>query len=81
MNTIRIVLPPHLRKLARVTGEVTVDVAPPVTQRAVLDELEARYPVLGGTIREHGSKRRRAFVRFVACERDLSHDAPDDPLP
>ena len=75
------VLPPHLRKLARVTGEVEVDVAGTVTQRSVLDALEARYPVLGGTIREHGTKRRRAFVRFFACERDLSHDPPDDPLP
>jgi molybdopterin synthase sulfur carrier subunit len=78
---IRVVLPHHLRTLAKVGEEVQLDVAPPVTQRAILDALEARYPVLRGTIREHGTKKRRAFVRFFACEQDLSHDSPDDPLP
>lgn len=78
---IRVVLPFHLRTLARVEGEVQVEVAGPVTQRAVLDALEARYPVLRGTIRDHGTLRRRAFVRYFACEQDLSHESPDDPLP
>jgi sulfur-carrier protein len=78
---IRVVLPYHLRSLARVEGEVRMDVAPPVTQRSVLDALEAEYPVLRGTIREHGTLKRRPFVRFYACEEDLSHDPPDDPLP
>jgi hypothetical protein len=78
---IRVVLPHHLRTLAKVGEEVQLDVAPPVTQRAILDALEARYPVLRGTIREHGTKKRRAFVRFFACEQDLSHDSPDEPLP
>ena len=81
MSAIRVVLPPHLRKLAGITGEVSVDVAGSVTQSSVLDALEARYPVLCGTIRDHGTKRRRAFVRFFACERDLSHDPVDEPLP
>lgn len=80
-ETIRVVLPAHLRTLAEVGGEVTVAVQGPVTQRAVLDALEARYPVLAGTIRDHVTHRRRAFVRFFACEQDLSHDSPDDPLP
>ena len=78
---IRVVLPAHLRTLARVDGEVQLSVEGPVTQRSVLDALEARYPMLRGTIRDHTTKRRRAFLRFFACEQDLSHDAPDDPLP
>jgi sulfur-carrier protein len=78
---IRIVLPFHLRKLAQVDGEVQLDVEGPVTQRTVLDALEARYPVLRGTIRDHVTQKRRAFVRFFACEQDLSHDPPDTPLP
>lgn len=78
---IRVVLPAHLRTLARVNGEVEVDVDGQATQRAVLDALEARYPVLCGAIRDRGTQRRRAFVRFFACARDLSHDAPDAPLP
>lgn len=78
---IRVVLPAHLRNLAQVTGEVCVDVPGPVTQRAVLDALEARYPVLRGTIRDQRTAQRRAFVRFFACEEDLSHEAPDAPLP
>ena len=78
---IRVVLPAHLRTLARVDGEVTLDVARPVTQRSVLDALEALYPMLQGTIRDHGTLKRRAFVRFFACEQDLSHESPDVPLP
>jgi len=78
---IRVVLPAHLRNLAQVTGEVCVDVAGPVTQRSVLDALEARYPVLRGTIRDQDTAQRRAFGRFFACEQDLSHEAPDAPLP
>ncbi|HZH48348.1 MAG TPA: MoaD/ThiS family protein [Nitrospira sp.] len=78
---IRVVLPAHLRTLARVNGEVTVKVEGPVTQRSVLDALEARYPMLRGTIRDHGTLKRRAFVRFFACEQDLSHESPDAPLP
>lgn len=78
---IRVVLPAHLRTLARVTGEVTVDVEGPVTQRAILDALEARYPMLRGAIRDHVTLRRRPFVRFFACEQDLSHESPDVPLP
>jgi hypothetical protein len=78
---IRVVLPEHLRTLARVDGEVELPVAAPVTQRTVLDALESRYPVLRGTIRHHGTKERRAFVRFFACEEDLSHESPDAPLP
>lgn len=78
---IRVTLPPHLRKLARVDGEVKVEVAGQVTQRAVLDALEAQYPMLRGTIRDHVTLRRRAFVRFFACEEDLSHESPDAPLP
>jgi sulfur-carrier protein len=80
-TTVRVKLPAHLRKLARVDGEVRLDVPAPVTQRSVLDALEARHPVLRGTIRDHGTLRRRAFVRFFACEQDLSHDEPDAPLP
>lgn len=78
---ITVVLPPHLRTLAHVNGDVELDVKPPVTQRSVLDALEARYPMLCGTIREHGTLERRAYVRFFACEQDLSHDSPDAPLP
>jgi molybdopterin synthase sulfur carrier subunit len=78
---IRVVLPAHLRTLARVDSEVTLDIASPVTQRAILDALEARYPMLQGTIRDHGTLKRRAFVRFFACEQDLSHESPDAPLP
>ena len=78
---IRVVLPTHLRKLARVDGEVTLEVEGPVTQRAVLDALEARYPMLRGTIRDHVTQRRRPFVRFFACEEDLSHESPDASLP
>jgi molybdopterin converting factor small subunit len=78
---IRVVLPAHLRALARIDGEVQLDVAGPVTQRSVLDALEARYPVLRGTIRGHDGGPRRAFMRFFACERDLSHEQPDAPLP
>jgi molybdopterin synthase sulfur carrier subunit len=78
---IRVVLPAHLRALARVDGEVRLDLTGQVTQRSVLDELEARYPVLSGTIRDHRNGRRRAFVRFFACEQDLSHELPDTPLP
>ncbi|SLM48777.1 conserved protein of unknown function [Nitrospira japonica] len=78
---IRVVLPAHLRNLARVEGEVTLAIEGPVTQRAVLDALEARYPMLCGTIREHGTHTRRAFVRFFACEQDWSHESPDTALP
>jgi hypothetical protein len=78
---IRIILPFHLRNLAHVGEEVTVDVSGPVTQRAVLDALEARYPMLRGTIRDHDTLQRRAFLRFFACQEDLSHESPDAPLP
>jgi len=78
---IRVVLPFHLRTLARVDGEVELEVNGPVTQRSVLDALEARYPMLCGTIRDHVTQQRRAFVRFFACEEDLSHESPDAPLP
>jgi sulfur-carrier protein len=78
---IRVVLPAHLRTLAGVNGEVKIDVAEPVTQRAVLDALEASYPALRGTIRDQVTHQRRAFVRFFACEEDLSHEPPDSPLP
>ena len=78
---IRVVLPAHLRTLARVDGEVRLDVVGEVTQRAVLDALEARYPMLRGTIRDHVTQERRAFLRFFACEQDLSNDKPDTPLP
>lgn len=78
---IRVVLPFHLRNFARVEGEVTLSVEGPVTQRSVLDALEARFPVLRGTIRDHATHRRRAFLRFYACEQDLSLDEPDTPLP
>jgi hypothetical protein len=78
---IRVLLPFHLRTLARVDGEVELEVNGPVTQRSVLDALEARYPMLCGTIRDHVTQQRRAFVRFFACEEDLSHESPDAPLP
>jgi sulfur-carrier protein len=78
---IRVVLPAHLRTLAHIDGEVELDVAGQVTQCSVLDALEARYPVLRGTIRDHDGGRRRAFIRFFACEQDLSHEQPDAPLP
>jgi len=78
---IRVVLPAHLRRLAQVTGEVQLDVVPPITQRSVFDALEARYPMLRGTIRDHVTQQRRAFVRFFACEQDLSHELPDTSLP
>lgn len=78
---IRLVLPAHLRTLAQVNEEVQLEVDAPVTQRSILDALEARYPTLRGTIREHNSQQRRPFVRFFACGRDLSHEAPDVPLP
>jgi hypothetical protein len=76
-----VVLPTHLRRLAQVDGEVELQVDGPVTQGSVLDALEARYPTLRGTIRDHGTLRRRPFVRFFACEEDLSHEPPDAPLP
>jgi sulfur-carrier protein len=78
---IRVVLPTHLRRLAQVDGEVQLQVDGPVTQNSVLDALEARYPTLRGTIRDHGTRRRRPFVRFFACEEDLSHEQADAPLP
>ena len=78
---IRVKLPTHLRNLARVTGEVQLEVDGPVTQRTVLDALETKYPMLRGTIREHGTLKRRSLVRFFACEQDLSHEPPDTPLP
>lgn len=74
-------LPAHLKALAKVHGEVELDVPEPVTPSSVLDALEARYPILRGTIRDHVTRRRRAFIRFYACEQDLSHDPPDTPLP
>jgi len=78
---IRVVLPAHLRTLARIDGEVTLAVAGPVTQRSVLDALETRYPMLRGTIRDQATQQRRAFLRFFACEQDLSNEPPDAPLP
>src|ERR1700751_5957207 len=78
---IRVILPPHLRTLARVDGELELEVKTPVSQRSVLDALEARYPMLSGTIRDHGTKLRRPMVRFFACGEDLSHESPDAPLP
>ena len=78
---IRVTLPPHLRKLAHVEGEVLLNVQGPVTQRSVLDALEESHPMLRGTIRDHVTKKRRAFVRFFACAEDLSHESPDSPLP
>lgn len=78
---IRVVLPAHLRTLAKIEGEVQLDVAGAITQRSVLDALEARYPMLCGTIRDHDTQQRRAFLRFFACEEDLSHESPDALLP
>jgi molybdopterin synthase sulfur carrier subunit len=78
---IRVILPAHLKALAHINGEVQLDVESPVTQGAVLDVLEARYPMLAGTIRDHTSKQRRPFVRFYACEEDLSNASPEEPLP
>ncbi len=78
---IRVVLPYHLRNMARVEGEVQLDIDGVITQQSVLDELEARFPMLRGTIRDQGTHQRRAFVRFFACEQDLSHEPPDATLP
>jgi molybdopterin synthase sulfur carrier subunit len=78
---IRVTLPQHLRTLAHAGSEVTIEVEGPVTQRSVLDALEARYPMLRGTIRDHVTQQRRPFLRFFACEEDLSHESPDTPLP
>jgi molybdopterin converting factor small subunit len=81
MTQVRVKLPTHLRRLAQVEGEVSLDIEGPVTLGAVLDALEARHPVLRGTVRDHETRKRRAFVRFFACEEDLSHEQPDAPLP
>ena len=81
IQIIRVVLPFHLRTLAQVGSEVQIEVEGPVTQRSVLDALEARYPVLCGTMRDHVTLKRRPFIRFFACEEDLSHESPDAPLP
>lgn len=78
---IRVVLPAHLRTLARVSDEVRLELAGEVTQRTLLDALESRYPMLRGTMRDHVTQRRRPYVRFFACEEDLSHERPDAPLP
>jgi sulfur-carrier protein len=78
---IRVILPAHLRALARVDGEVELDITGPATQCSVLDALETRYPMLRGTIRDHHNGQRRAFVRFFACQQDLSHEPPQAPLP
>lgn len=78
---IRVILPFHLRTLAHAGSEIALEVPSPVTQRSVLDALEERYPMLRGAIREHGTLQRRAFLRFFACEEDLSHESPDAPLP
>ena len=78
---IRVILPAHLRTLARADREVTLEIEGPATQRSVLDALEATYPMLRGTIRDHATQRRRPLVRFFACEQDLSHEPPDAPLP
>ena len=78
---IRVVLPAHLRILARVEGEVRLEIEGPVTQASVIDALEARYPPLGGTLRDYATRQRRPFVRFFACEQDLSHESPEAPLP
>jgi sulfur-carrier protein len=81
MSTVRVVLPFHLRNLAGISGDLEIDIAGVVTARAILDAIEARYPTLQGAIRDHGTLQRRAFLRFFACEQDLSHDPPDTPLP
>jgi molybdopterin synthase sulfur carrier subunit len=80
-DSVRVILPAHLRAMAKVHGEVHVDIPGPVTQRSVLDALEAQFPMLRGTIRDRATAKRRAFVRFYACEEDLSHEEPDTPLP
>ena len=80
-SNIRVILPQHLRTLAHVGSEVTIEVEGQPTQRSVLDAIEARYPMLRGTIRDHVTQERRAFLRFFACEEDLSHESPDSPLP
>lgn len=80
-QTIRVVLPFHLRTLAQVASEIPIEVEGPITQRSVLDALEARYPVLRGTMRDHGTLKRRPFIRFFACQEDVSHEPPDAPLP
>ncbi len=81
MSLIRVILPYHLRNLAHVGHEVALEVEGPITQRSVLDALETRYPMLRGTIRDHNTLQRRPFLRFFACEQDLSHESPDAPLP
>ena len=81
LNMIRVILPQHLRTLAHVGSEVTIEVEAPITLRSVLDALEASYPMLRGTIRDHLTQQRRPFLRFFACEEDLSHESPDAPLP
>ena len=78
---IRLILPPHLRTLAQVRGDVELEVAAPITQRSILDALETRYPMLRGTIRDHVTQQRRPFLRFFACEQDLTHEPPDAPVP
>src|SRR5437667_2063898 len=80
-NMIRVILPPHLRNLAHAGAEVTLEIEGPVTQRSVLDALEAHYPMLRGTVRDHATGQRRPMLRFFACEEDLSHESPDAPLP
>ena len=81
MSKVRVVLPFHLRNLAGITGDLELEIADAVTARAILDAIEARYPMLQGAIRDHGTLQRRAFLRFFACEQDLSHESPDTPLP
>jgi hypothetical protein len=81
MNKIRVVLPFHLRTLARIDGDVELEIDGPVTQRSLLEALESRYPVLRGTIRDHVTQKRRPFLRFFGCEQDLSNESPDTPLP
>ena len=80
-SSVRVEIPYHLRNLARVDGDIALEIAGPVTLRSVLDALEARYPMLCGTIRDHDTRQRRPFLRFFACEEDLSHQSPDAPLP
>jgi molybdopterin synthase sulfur carrier subunit len=80
-HQIRVELPAHLRTLAKITGEVSLEIEGPITQRTILDALEAHYPALSGTIRDHQTNQRRPFLRFFACEQDLSHESPDAPLP
>jgi hypothetical protein len=81
MSKVRVVLPFHLRNLAGISGDLEIEIAGSVTARAILDGIEARYPMLQGAIRDHGTLQRRAFLRFFACEQDLSHESPDAPLP